>query len=52
MISVFVDGVLLTTFTDRERPYSTGLVGFYSEDAAAYFHSVVVTIPRAVTALD
>ncbi len=52
MISVFVDGVLLTTFADRERPYSTGLVGFYSEDAAAYFHSVVVTIPRAVTALD
>lgn len=50
-ISAFVDGVLLTTFTDRERPYSNGLVGFYSEDAAAYFHSVVVTIPRAVAAL-
>lgn len=50
-ISAFVDGVLLTTFTDRERPYSSGLIGFYSEDAAAYFHSVVVTIPRAVAAL-
>jgi hypothetical protein len=49
-LSVFVDGVLLTTFTDQERPYSTGLVGFYAEDAAAYFHSVVVTIPRAVAA--
>ncbi|MGJ0511274.1 hypothetical protein [Methylocystis sp.] len=50
-ISAFVDGVLLTTFTDRERPYSNGLVGFYSEDAAVYFHSVVVTIPRAVADL-
>ncbi|CCJ06994.1 putative lipoprotein [Methylocystis sp. SC2] len=50
-ISAFVDGVLLTTFTDRERPYSNGLVGFYSEDAAAYFHSVVVTIPRSEAAL-
>jgi hypothetical protein len=50
--SIFVDGVLLTTFTDRERPYANGLVGFYSEDAAAYFHSVVVTIPRAVAELE
>lgn len=46
-LSVFVDGVLLTTFTDRERPYSSGLVGFYSEDALVYFHSIVVTSPRA-----
>lgn len=46
-LSVFVDGVLLTTFTDRERPYSSGLVGFYSEDALVYFHSIVVTSPDA-----
>lgn len=46
-LSVFVDGVPLTTFTDRERPYSSGLVGFYSEDALVYFHSIVVTSPRA-----
>jgi hypothetical protein len=46
-LSVLIDGVPLTTFTDRERPYSSGLVGFYSEDAAVYFHSIVVTIPRA-----
>ncbi|MGD9545099.1 MAG: hypothetical protein AB7F41_08575 [Methylocystis sp.] len=46
-LSVFVDGVPLTTFTDRERPYSNGLIGLYSEDALVYFHSVVLTIPRA-----
>ncbi|MGD9541840.1 MAG: hypothetical protein AB7V61_13035 [Methylocystis sp.] len=46
-LSVFVDGVPLITCTDRERPYSSGLVGFYSEDALVYFHSIVVTRPRA-----
>ncbi|MGJ0502430.1 MAG: hypothetical protein ACR65X_01560 [Methylocystis sp.] len=46
-LTAYVDGVLLTTFTDRERPYASGLVGFYSEDAAVYFHSVVVTMPRS-----
>ncbi|MFO1126522.1 MAG: hypothetical protein U1E25_15400 [Methylocystis sp.] len=50
-LSVFVDGVLLTTFTDRERPYSSGLLGFYSEDALVYFHSVVVTRPHAKRAV-
>lgn len=45
-LTAYVDGVLVTTFTDRERPYASGLVGFYSEDAAVYFHSIVVTIPR------
>ncbi|MGJ0395784.1 MAG: hypothetical protein ACR65U_06140 [Methylocystis sp.] len=46
-LTVFADGVPLTTFTDRERPYSSGLVGFYSEDALVNFHSIVVTRPPA-----
>jgi len=50
-LSVFVDGIPLTTFTDRERPYSSGLVGFYAEDALAYFHSIAVTIPHAKAAV-
>jgi hypothetical protein len=41
-IQVFVDDVLITTFTDGERPYSSGRVGLYSEDAEVYFDNVSV----------
>jgi len=41
-IQVFVDDVLITTFTDSQRPYSSGRVGLYSEDAEAYFDNVSV----------
>lgn len=37
---VEVDGRHLTTFTDRERPYSRGRVGLYTEDAAVTFGRV------------
>jgi hypothetical protein len=40
---VFVNGLLLTTFTDNERPYLSGRVGLYVEDAEAYFDNVSVT---------
>jgi hypothetical protein len=46
-IQVFVDDLLLTTFTDGERPYATGRLGLYSEDAEAYFDDVSVTTSDA-----
>lgn len=39
-IQVFVDDLLITTFTDRERPYSSGRIALYSEDAEVYFDNV------------
>ena len=40
VIKVWADGALLTTFTDNERPYLTGKVGFYTEDATVAFDNV------------
>jgi hypothetical protein len=40
VITVWVNGVLLTTFQDTERPYLTGSVGLYSEDAHVQFDHV------------
>jgi len=42
VFSVVVDGVTLTTFTDTERPYITGRIALYSEDAAIKVHQVSV----------
>jgi hypothetical protein len=42
-IQVFVNDLLITTFTDGQRPYSSGRVGLYSEDAEVYFDNVSVT---------
>jgi hypothetical protein len=42
-ISVYVDGKLVTTFTDTERPYTDGKIGLYGEDAHVMFDDVVVT---------
>jgi hypothetical protein len=36
-IRVFVDDLLITTVTDRERPYTSGRIGLYTEDAEVYF---------------
>ena len=44
-ISVWVDGRRLTTVTDRERPYTEGRVGLYTEDASVIFDNVVVRRP-------
>ena len=37
-----VNGQLLTTFTDMERPYTAGKIGAYTEDAHVHFDDVVV----------
>jgi hypothetical protein len=44
-IKVYVNGTLITTFTDNERPYSGGKIGFYSEDSLVYLKSSKVTAP-------
>ena len=41
-MSVWVNGSQLTTFTDKERPYTSGAVGLYNEDAKTYFDDVRV----------
>lgn len=40
--TVTVDGKQLTVFTDRERPYLAGKIGFYTEDAVADLDSIKV----------
>ncbi len=44
VITVAVNGVLLTTFTDNERPYLSGKIGLYTEDAHVYFKSAKVSV--------
>ena len=44
-ITVWANGELLTTYTDKERPYGRGRVGLYTEDAEVRFDSVVVGRP-------
>lgn len=44
-ICVFSDGRLVAAFTDEERPYSAGRIGFYAEDAHAHFAEVRVAAP-------
>jgi hypothetical protein len=44
-IQVTVDGKALTSFTDVERPYTSGRVGLYSEDAEAFFDDVSIATP-------
>ncbi len=43
-ITVSLDGKLLTTFTDSERPYLSGKIGFYSEDAKVGFDNVTGSV--------
>ena len=40
--TVSVDGTQIAQFTDNERPYTSGAVGLYSEDAYVHFNNVVV----------
>lgn len=42
-ITVRIDGTIVATFTDRERPYLSGAVGMYTEDAAVTFDKITVT---------
>lgn len=39
-MSVYVNGSLITSFTDANNPYSAGKIGLYSEDAHVYFQNV------------
>jgi hypothetical protein len=41
-MTVWVAGKRLVTFTDRERPYRSGSIALYSEDASALFSPVTV----------
>ncbi|MFH8369688.1 family 16 glycoside hydrolase [Streptomyces sp. NPDC018031] len=47
-MTVAVDGQQLVDFTDRERPYTSGSVGAYTEDAHAQFRDVAVPRGRRV----
>lgn len=49
-LSVSVDGSLVVSFTDEERPYSAGMIGLYVEDAEARFEDVAVSAPPSVAA--
>ena len=42
-ITVSVNDLPITTFADYERPYSSGRIGMYSEDAEAYFDNISIT---------
>lgn len=42
-ITASVNGQLLVTFTDMERPYTAGKIGLYTEDAHVHFDDVVVS---------
>lgn len=43
LMTVWVDGKQITTFTDTEKPYTAGNVGMYTEDAHVDFDDVSVT---------
>jgi Domain of Unknown Function (DUF1080) len=42
-IKVLVDDTAIVTFSDRERLYSSGRLGLYTEDAETYFDNVAIT---------
>jgi hypothetical protein len=44
VIKVYINGQLVTTFTDYERPLLSGKVGFYTEDAMVAFDNVTGSI--------
>jgi len=44
-ITVWGDGTLLARITDGQRPYRSGHVGLYDEDAAVHFDTVTVAAP-------
>lgn len=44
VMTVYVDGQLITTFTDNERPYTSGRIGFYNEDSRVRAKDVSVNV--------
>jgi GH18 family chitinase len=47
VISVYVNGALITTYTDTLSPYTTGNIGLYNEDSDVRFSNVAVDVPTA-----
>lgn len=45
-MSIYVDGQHIVDFTDTERPYTGGAVGFYSEDAEVDIGELRASAPR------
>ena len=50
-ITVYVNNQLITTFTDTERPYTSGRIGLYTEDAHVQFENVSSTSTADTTAV-
>ncbi len=50
-VSVVVNGKSVTEFTDNERLYSSGKLGYYNEDASVEFDDVSVTYRPALAAV-
>ena len=42
-ITVYVGGQLITTFTDTERPYTSGRIALYTEESHAQYENVSVS---------
>lgn len=42
-MTVYVGNQLITTFTDTERPYTSGRIGLYTEESHAQYQNVSVT---------
>lgn len=47
-LKAYVNGALLTSFTDNERPYSGGRIGLYNEDAVTRFDDITIGSVTAV----
>ena len=45
VMTVWADGTQLASFTDNERPYTSGTLGLYNEDSLVHFDDVKVTTP-------
>jgi hypothetical protein len=43
-MNVYIKGALVSSFTDSETPYTSGSVGFYSEDATVRFDNITGVI--------
>jgi hypothetical protein len=41
-VIVWVDGVMVVRYTDRERPYSSGSIALYAEDSAVRYSPVLL----------
>ncbi len=49
LIKVYADERLVASFLDTERPYVSGRIGFYNEDAQVRLKDVAVNLPSPVS---